>query len=766
MHPGSLRLHLFLALVLSHTSHALSAGEPAPNTWHKLEQAIIDGRRWDVPVGYAPELQRFMVLGGRITFADAKKPRSYDQLALEPKEGRWQNWFPKGKDWGPSFGPCQPPGWKNELWQFQDIEGNIRPNWSVYGTFSLGQKYDYDPDTRTFLFYASGRTFRYDPAQRRWTDLAPPTDPEKELGGTLLWSSMCYDRHNQQFFLFGGGNIQTERGDPGTWTYSPARNTWKPLPLDQQPLPRANSRLCYDPVNKKVVLFGGDRLDQLVADTWTFDVVTQKWEQKKPARSPAPRAGHALLWLPRAQKVLLLGGYGYTSASGYVESLYRRLPLEAWVYDAAADRWDLLRRFDEKEVPEGPANFFVSAAVDQEDSVLVVGSNGTWICRLDASAADGDGTGKHGVRADAVERRTGPHDPAWYDEGVPAADPEKVAADLQKLPANEWVLRPTPRLPRPNMDWGSAVFAPERDLILRFSGGHSAYSGTAPQVYDVKTDRYSIPFAPEYPIEYVYSNDQVRGEWSFRGNPWMTGHTYKSTGYDPRLQCLVFAPHSYTYFFDPRTGKWSRSGERNPYRPDFYVVTICATPQGAVVWADRREGGAGLWRLNASRRSWEALPLTGTLPAKGADQHGMAYDAKRDRLLLFSNVGPTKGDVAAYDFKSGEARWLDAAGKDKAAVPSRETVYLPDIDAVLIGARVQVAGRWLWALYDCGQNTWRGVPLPGADPIGKGTGNMSFNNSMGLMVDPGRQLVWAVGQNSHVHVLRLDIQSARLQELK
>ena len=142
--------------------------------------------------------------------------------------------------------------------------------------------------------------------------------------------------------------------------------------------------------------------------------------------------------------------------------------------------------------------------------------------------------------------------------------------------------------------------APELDLILRFSGGHSAYSGTAPQVYDVRADRYSLPLAPEYPVEYVYSNDQVRGEWSFKGNPWMTGHTYKSTGYDPNLKALVFASHDFTYFFDPQKSKWSRSRERNPYQANFYVVTVCATPHGAVVWANHRQGGAsGLWRLNA-----------------------------------------------------------------------------------------------------------------------------------------------------------------------
>jgi hypothetical protein len=57
------------------------------------------------------------------------------------------------------------------------------------------------------------------------------------------------------------------------------------------------------------------------------------------------------------------------------------------------------------------------------------------------------------------------------------------------------------------------------------------------------------------------------------------------------------------------------------------------------------------------------------------------------------------------------------------------------------------------------------VELPGADPIGKGTAGKVFNNSVGLMVDPNRRLVWAVGQNSHVHVLRLDAKSVVFHKL-
>ena len=732
-----------------------AANAGAPNTWTKLNDAVVFGKRWDVPLGYDPIAKRFTILGGRTTYADYKKARSYDVLSLHPEKKQWENQLPAGKNWGDRFGPVQAPGWKGEVWGLKDTEGNTRPNWTVYGTFSLGQKYDYDPDTKAFYFYAGGSTFKYDPAAQTWTDLQPATHPEKELGGTLLWSSMVYDRHNKQFVLFGGGNVQTVRGDPGTWTYSPAKNSWTQLKLALQPSQRANSRLAYDPVNKKVVLFGGDQLDRLVCDTWLFDVVNLTWSQAPSTLSPMPRGGHALLWLPKAKKILMIGGYDYSSTTEYVSPLYLRRHVEMWTYDLAGNRWDFLARDEAKTAPDTPVNFFTSAAVDENDRVLVLGNSGAWVSDVDAAKTDNELRKRYGESSDGSTVRSLSHDPRWYQKEA-AAKPEAVEALLKDLPPNEWRVQPTSRRPLMNMDWGSAAFAPEHDMILRFSGGHSAYSGTAPFVYHVKEDRYSLPFAPEYPIEYVYSNDQVRGEWSFKQNPWMTGHTYKSTGYDPNLKALVFAPHEYTYFFDPLTSKWTRTEIKNPWQPNFYVVTVCTTPKGAVVWANARKGGPGLWRLDAGTKTFQPLPLKGDMPQTSADHHGMAYDSKRDRLLLFSDLGKNKGDVLEYDFKSGATRWLNAAGKDKALAQSRETAYIPEADGVLIGAHLR-GDNALWPMYDCAANAWVGVELKGADPVGK----KAFNNSMGLMYDPNRRLVWAVGQHSHVHVLKLDLSTAR-----
>ncbi len=69
-------------------------------------------------------------------------------------------------------------------------------------------------------------------------------------------------------------------------------------------------------------------------------------------------------------------------------------------------------------------------------------------------------------------------------------------------------------------------------------------------------------------------------------------------------------------------------------------------------------------------------------------------------------------------------------------------------------------------LYDGGKTAWFGVEWPGADPIRTGSAGDAFNNSVGLMYDPNRQLVWAVGQYSAVHVLKIDLKSAKLHELK
>src|SRR5262249_42457473 len=153
-----------------------------------------------------------------------------DDLALDRSAGQWENLYPANKNWGPKFGDAAPPTFKNEVFALLDRDGNIRPNLSTYRGVWYYNQYAYDSDTKRVYFHARGHTFSYDPAARTWTDLAPATSP---TGGKhrppLLWGSMCYDPVNKKVLLVGGGNVLSERGDPGTWTYDPASNTWSEL---------------------------------------------------------------------------------------------------------------------------------------------------------------------------------------------------------------------------------------------------------------------------------------------------------------------------------------------------------------------------------------------------------------------------------------------------------------------------------------------------------------------------------------------------------
>jgi hypothetical protein len=735
-----------------HSSSPLAAQERKVNVWVRQDDAKIGPDR-PIAVVWSPKVERFMSLGWLSSMYDRRAPYTYDELAFDPATGQWENWFPPGKEWGPKFGVCKPPGWKGRT-RFLDTEGNVRPNWAeYYWLLGAASNCTYLPSQGTHLFYVNGSTFSYDPERRTWKDLAPARDPQNstKLKSQLFWGSICYHPEIEQVVLFGGGNADTERGDPGTWSYSPKTNVWSELKLERQPPQRANSPMVYDPIGKKIILFGGDQLDQTIADTWTFD--GKQWEQKSPSINPSPRAGHALLWLPKAKKILLLGGYSVGSTTEYTGHPYRSLALEAWTYDEKTNAWQFINRFEPtKGNPISPRTHLLHAAVDADDQIAIVdGERKLWLCKIDVSKPDVEGAKRFGVRPGAVERRSGPYDPGWYKD-VPDANPDQVKTDLDALPANRWTLRATPKRPSPNMDWGSAVFDPANDLILRFSGGHSAYSGTAPQVYDVRTDRYSIPFAPEFPIDWCFTNDQVPGEWSFKGNPWMTGHTYKSTGYDPALKSLVFAPHNYTFFFDPKSSKWSRNNEASPFRPSFYTVTLATTSRGLIAWAYARNGAVGLWRLKPEDRTWQSMPIQGKLFGPIVDNSGVIFDARRGRLVFFLRDDKAGCRMAEYSLASGEARPMTATGAEKVKANFREAVYLLKDDVAMIGAT--------GLFFDCGKNTWMKADIPSDGPAITKEG--SYN--IGVMYDPNRNVVWAVNTNSQVFVLKVNTAALKLVE--
>ena len=487
--------------------------------------------------------------------------------------------------------------------------------------------------------------------------------------------------------------------------------------FDAEPPPRALSPIAYDPKSKLFVIFGGDHLDYLTNDTWVFDPARKVWRQRHPKAVPPPRANHQLT--VDDGKVKLSGGYTYYDDIWYCGGQYTDLADGDWTYDVAADAW--------------------------------------------TGAA-----GRQGIASDGRVYRQKEFHPDFFLQGE-RPDAAAFAARLKELPANTWVLTKPPQLPKMNRDWGTAVIDPDHDVLLRWSGGHSAHGGTDVLMFHFATNRWELPFPIEFPLGQTYSNTSYPAGVNFNLRPWVTGHTYKAYDYDPIGRMMVFVGHfGQFHLFDPAVGDWTGRADKPSgmcYGGCFYDLLCRRTPQGVVCWSNRGQ----LFRYDAKARQWNELKVAGMkLPGSSVDAAGIDYDARRDRLLLFPcQYGKGySGQIIAVDMKSMVAANLDPTGMAGASrMPGllRETCYVESEDLVLVGVTFAPGDDGLrrTPALDCATNKWVGMRIDGPNPAGKEGRNVS----LGLVYDARRNLVWAVDTNGNIHVLRLDTKAMERKDL-
>jgi len=284
-------------------------------------------------------------------------------------------------------------------------------------------------------------------------------------------------------------------------------------------------------------------------------------------------------------------------------------------------------------------------------------------------------------------------------------------------------------------------------------------------MYHFATNRWELPFPVEFPLGQCYSNTGYPTGFNFNRRPWVSGHTYKSFGYDPTGKLMVFTGHNpWSYLFDPQVGDWvgrSKKPSQMSYDSSFYTLTLCSTGKDLYCWGGQYGRVIGMHKWLPETKSWETLKTNGVkLPGPECDHSGLVFDAKRNRLILF----PKKytGKLHALECRTNELSELKPGGANAAAATVgfwRELAYVPDADTVLVvGASLAPADGAKNAIrpslaYDCDKNEWIVLNLGGTHPAGKGGRDVS----QGSAYDAKRKLIWATDTNGEVYVLRLDI---------
>jgi hypothetical protein len=120
----------------------------------------------------------------------------------------------------------------------------------------------------------------------------------------------------------------------------PSSLTWTQLNPATTFSGRAGFATAYDPISKKVVLFGGLNNSEELNDTWTFDGTN--WEQLQPAVSPGPRADATMAYDSKTHKLVMFGGFaGFAFLN------------ETWLWDGATSTWT---QAQPATVPTGATN--------------------------------------------------------------------------------------------------------------------------------------------------------------------------------------------------------------------------------------------------------------------------------------------------------------------------------------------------------------------------------------------------------------------------
>jgi len=137
-----------------------------------------------------------------------------------------------------------------------------------------------------------------------------------------------YDPINDRIMMFGGGNDDDVYDD--TWILDYTTGDWIELVLDSSPVHRSSTVMVYNSADEVIILFGGHNGTEWDSDTWVFDCNTETWTDVTPAHSPYGRGSHAMVYDSINDKVLLFSGYGSIGPE----------IADTWAYDYNTNTWE------------------------------------------------------------------------------------------------------------------------------------------------------------------------------------------------------------------------------------------------------------------------------------------------------------------------------------------------------------------------------------------------------------------------------------------
>ena len=180
-----------------------------------------------------------------------------------------------------------------------------------------------------------------------------------------MGSRMIYDSVNQRVLLFGGSyydNRYTLYND--IWSYDYTTNTWTEIDTPSKPPGRFNTPLVYDSDTHKIIVFSGFGANEQNADMYSYDIESNRWTRLRPNPMPFARSDTSIVYDEKYNKVIILSGYVHYNDTH---------PRDTWAYDVPSNTWE---RMGPETTPKGQyGHYFVYDSIHERTLML----GGHWV---------------------------------------------------------------------------------------------------------------------------------------------------------------------------------------------------------------------------------------------------------------------------------------------------------------------------------------------------------------------------------------------------
>lgn len=141
---------------------------------------------------------------------------------------------------------------------------------------------------------------------------------------------MVYDPVNERVLLFGGVTWDGHYSYyDDLWSYDYSTNTWTEIEDESGPQGRFNFMMAYLLGHRQLFLFGGYSAGGRISDTWVYDITDNRWFRVQTEHSPSHRSDAAIAYDQQNDIVILHDGYCRDDSH----------PQDTWVFDFDSVDW-------------------------------------------------------------------------------------------------------------------------------------------------------------------------------------------------------------------------------------------------------------------------------------------------------------------------------------------------------------------------------------------------------------------------------------------